>query len=257
MLSSTLCFIPSLLSITMHTHFNDNDWQAAQTRYKETTALPSSLIVPSLSTIRDQINASSSRPQSSPGPTLKQVMEQAAIPADILSKEQSELLVHGDDVDAVEIVKRIKSGQCKVETLIEAHLRMAAIAQQTLGCYSSIFFDKARIRAKELDRRISAGEDCGRLCGLPISIKAHIAYKDTGSDRGFIFDVLDPSSAQRLLDEEESGGANGISKSTLRLLRKQGDHMQTSDAVHVTALLDEGAVIIAKTVMPQSVMQLE
>jgi len=238
----------------MHTHFDDNDWRGVQKRYKESTAIPPSLIVQSLSAIRDKINDTNHSP-SSPGPSLKQVIQQASIPSSILSKDNLEIL--NQTKDATDLIGKLKRKKWSVEQVTESHLRMAAIAQQALGCYSSIFFEKARTRAKELDERIAAGKDCGKLCGLPISIKAHIAYQDTGSDRGFIFDVLDPAAMKKLLDEEEQSGAKRISKSTLNLLRKQGNHIQTMDAVHVKALLEEGAVIIAKTVMPQSVMQLE
>ncbi|UZJ57035.1 hypothetical protein CBS101457_006355 [Exobasidium rhododendri] len=239
----------------MHTHFDDHDWQAAQIRYKSSTALPSSLIVPSLSAIRDQINKPGSQPLSLPGPSFKEVIGEAAISNDILSEEHLEVIRAAKD--ATELIRKIKGGVWSITEVTEAHLRMAAIAQQVMGCYSSIFFDKARARAKKLDERMEAGENVGKLCGLPISIKAHIGYQGTGSDRGFIFDVLDQGSVSRLLDEEEKTGAKCVPQSTLRLLRKQGDHLQTLDAVHVTALLDEGAIIIAKTVMPQSVMQLD
>ena len=238
----------------MHTYFEDRQWQAARDRYKANTALPSSLLVPALSVIREKINESGQTPGIR-GPSFKEVIKKASVPAHVLSPQQSALL---DQVtDAVDLVQKVKARTWSVVEVTEAHLRMAAIAQQALGCYSDIFFEKARARAKQLDERIKAGEDCGRLCGLPISIKAHIAVEGTGSDRGFIFDVLEPAAAKQLIEEEEQTGAKGVPKSALNLLRKQGDHMQTSDAVHVKALLDEGAVVIAKTVMPQSVMQLE
>jgi amidase len=238
----------------MHTHFDDYDWQAARERYKESTALPSSLLVPSLSAIRDLINETSPS-LSSPGPSLSSVIAEAGVPHDILSPDQREI-IHGVH-DATDLIEKIKSRIWTISDVTEAHLRMAAIAQQALGCYSSIFFDAARARAKDLDRKVTSREDVGKLCGLPISVKAHIGCQGTGSDRGYIFDVLDPVSVTKLLDEEEKTGSKGISKSTLRLLRKQGDHLQTSTAKHIEALLDEGAIIIAKTVMPQSVMQLE
>jgi hypothetical protein len=230
------------------------DWQDARDRYKQSTALPSSLLVPNLSAIRDKIN-NSNQSTNSPGPSLKEVIEKVSISSEVLGKEHSHIL-NGVE-DATELVERIKRKEWSVEQVIESHLRMAAIAQQAVGCYSSIFFDKARARAKDLDRRLAVGEDCGRLCGVPISIKAHIAYEGTGSDRGFVFDVLDPSVVEKLLEDEERLGTHGISKSTMRLLKKQGNHLQSYDAVHVKALLNEGVVIIAKTVMPQSVMQLE
>lgn len=238
----------------MHTHLDDGDWQAAIRRYKESTSLPPSLIVPSLSQIRVKYNDTGEELQSA-GPSLRQVIKDANIPEAILSATDQNCL--SGDQDASSVIDMIKSKGISVLAIVERHLRMAAIAQQALGCYSEIFFDEARARANEIDERIQAGLECGKLCGLPISIKAHNSLKGSGSDRGFVFDVLDPATVQRLIDEETETGAKSISNSTLRLLGMQGPHTQAITSAHIRALLDEGAIIIAKTVMPQSVMQLE
>lgn len=238
----------------MHTHFDDGDWKEARRRYKESTALPASLIVPGLSKIRDEINTTESVP-TSPGPSLQDVMKQASIPEEILSSSHQSILNQIED--ATDLVGKIKSEKWSVEEVIEAHLRMAAVAQQVVGCYSEILFDKARKRAKDLDRRIKAGEDCGRLCGVPISSKAFMGYQETGTDRGFIFDVLDEETTKRLIEEEERTGAKSIPKDTLKMLAIQGPHHSKLEAGHIQAILQEGAVVIAKTTMPQSVMQLD
>ena len=238
----------------MHTNFDDSDWHAAQKRYKQSTAVPEELLVPGFDEIREKIGRARASPPTA-GSSFAQLLEASSISEQIISPAHKELLsTYGD---AHGLLRMIRNREVSIEEVTEAHLRMAALAQQALGCYSEIFFDQARRRAKELDRKIASGKTEGALLGLPISLKAHIALEKTGSDRGFIFDVLDPTSAKRLLDEEEATGTKSISKSTLDLLRIQGDHEQKTDGVIAAALLAEGAIVIAKTVMPQSVMQLD
>lgn len=239
----------------MHTHLDDGDWRQATKRYKESTALPSLFVVPSLSQLQVRFSESYDLKTQQAGPTLQQVIKEASLSADNLSPAQQSML--SQETDACTLIERVKNRDWSVAQVVETHLRMAAIAQQALGCYSEIFFDDARARASDIDEKIQAGKTCGRLCGLPISIKAHNSLKGSGSDRGFVFDVLDPVTVQRLIDEETKTGARSISKSTLRLLGLQGPHYQTITSAHINALLDEDAIIIAKTVMPQSVMQLE
>jgi amidase len=238
----------------MHTHLDDGDWQAAIRRYKESTALPAEYLVPALSQLREKFNDTGEELRSA-GPSLQQVIREAGVPADESFDPQQDWI--NQDTDACSLIEKVRSRNVSVIDVVERHLRMAAIAQQILGCYSEIFFDGARARAKEIDKRIQAGQDCGRLCGLPISIKAHQSLNGSGSDRGFVFDVLDPITVQSLIEEETKSGAKGISKSTLRLLDMQGPHTQVTTSAQIKALLDEGAIIIAKTVMPQSVMQLD
>lgn len=238
----------------MHTYLDEGGWQAARQRYKENTAIPEEYRIPSLSDVRDGINCSHQSP-STPGPSFRQHLDKASIPDSILNCDHRKVL--DSYTDGHDLLKSIREQKYTVEHVIESHLRLAALAQQALGCYSEIFFDQARARAKKIDEEIRSGRRVGRLAGLPISIKAHLSVENTGSDRGFIFDVLDPQTAKRLLDEEEATSAKGIPASTLRLLRMQGNHIQETDGAVAKALLAEGAIIIAKTVMPQSVMQLD
>ncbi|PWN99241.1 amidase signature enzyme [Tilletiopsis washingtonensis] len=89
-----------------------------------------------------------------------------------------------------------------------------------------------------------------------MSVKAHIGVQGTRSDRGILFDVLAPASVAELLRD---GGdvARSVTPATLEAMRTQGPHVQTEDAAIVRALLEAGVVIIAKTTMPQTVMQVD
>lgn len=238
----------------MHTNFDDGDWKAAVARYKNSVALPEKCIVAGLDDIRRQFNDADDHEPDRSGPCFEDVVAQ--------SEADTSFRTITDDTkagDGTALRDAILSGKWSVMEVTEAFLAKAALAQQVLGCFTEIYFDRARQRAKELDDKLakctSNKASLGALFGVPLSIKAHLAYEGSGSDRGFVFDVLDEASVDKILRAEER--RSEIPRSTLALLRKQGPHIMQKDGQMVHALLSEGAVIIGKTTMPQSIMHLD
>ncbi|PWN43222.1 amidase signature enzyme [Ceraceosorus guamensis] len=173
--------------------------------------------------------------------------------------------------DATDLLYALKTGKVSVRESTETFLSRSALSHYATGCLTSLLVDQARARARELDdlraRLVEAHGEASaishlpRLFGLPVSIKAHLGLRGTRSDRGIIFDVLNPTATQNLT---RSGGeiesrlkAQGTDLSVLELVRKQGTHVMQADAVLVRQLKQAGCVILAKTTMPQTVMALD
>lgn len=237
----------------MHVDFVDGDYKKTIEAYGATVAVPQAYVVPGLSKMRDDMNAALSRNEGAGEPIRidAQTTFRSLIEADqLLTAEELSLVEESDD--ATQLAAHIARGRWTCVQVTKVHLKLAALLQQACGPYSEIFFDAALKRAEELDR---SSEKAGRLFGVPVSIKAHISMEGTGSDRGFVFDVLRPDAKRRLVDELEKRGQ--VEESIINLLRKQAEHIGSSNAPIVDKLLSEGAIIIAKTRMPQSVMQLE
>jgi amidase len=249
----------------MHTHFQDGDWQAAIERFKASVALPKEFIVPGLDETRKTLSGSISNDQPNvSGKSFEQLLtENNSSVEKVLSAKHRSVLDDPASQEATTLRDAIVQGRWTVTEVVEAFLVKASLAQQILGCYTEIYFDRALQRAKELDGLLTKSknlEQLGSLFGIPISIKAHLGLQGSGSDRGFVFDVLDQESTDAILKREQSKSKDDpsrLSDSTLTLLSKQGTHIQTVTGHAISMLLEQGAIIIAKTTMPQSIMQLD
>lgn len=152
----------------------------------------------------------------------------------------------GPGADATELLALLRSGKVSAVDATTAFLERAQLAHRATGCLTSLFTEAALKRASELDElRTRDPKAMGPLHGLPISIKAHIGLVGSRSDRGILFDVLNPQAVEELLKD---GGevAKSVSPAILDAMRTQGPHLQVADAVIVRQLKAAGAVIIAK-----------
>lgn len=72
--------------------------------------------------------------------------------------------------------------------LTTAFCKRAAIAQQLTRCLTEIFFDRALVRAKELDVHLEeTGRTVGPLHGLPVSVKDRLDIKGLDTTVGMFF----------------------------------------------------------------------
>lgn len=138
-------------------------------------------------------------------------------------------------------------------------LNRASIVHQATNCLSHFFAEEALKRAKTLDDKRAQLERAGRLdllghlFGLPMSIKGHLSYNLHGSQRGFVFDVLPDPASHPLVQRN-------LSPKQIQLLAStQGGFVSDSpvNAHIVQLLLDNDAIIIGKTTMPQGIMHLD
>lgn len=255
----------TIIPFNMHTHFQDGNWQAAVERFKASVELPKELIVPGLDETRKTLSGNIANDQPNvAGKSFEQLLsENNASLQNVLTAKHRAILDDPASQEATTLRDAILQGRWTVSQVVEAFLVKAALAQQVLGCFTEIYFDRAVQRAKELDALLTKSKEVaqlGSLFGVPVSIKAHLGLEGSGSDRGFVFDVLDQESTDAILKREESKSKddpNRLSDSTLALLRKQGTHIQTVTGHAISMLLEQGAIIIGKTTMPQSIMQLD
>jgi len=127
--------------------------------------------------------------------------------------------------DATALLSAIHSRRLSSTEVVTAFCKRAAIAQQVTNCLTEILFTEAIAQAKELDTYMArTGKPRGPLHGLPMSVKD--TFKIRGHDASVGIAALCFKPAE--------------TNSTL-----------------VDILLDAGAVIIAKTNIPQTMMALD
>ncbi|QDS71929.1 hypothetical protein FKW77_000668 [Venturia effusa] len=132
----------------------------------------------------------------------------------------SDSLTSIDDVD--DLVKLMSTGKLMAHDVISAYIKRAVEAHQKTNCLTEVFFDEALKEAARLDEHYH--NHCnliGPLHGVPITLKDQFDVEGADSTIGYV------SRAFRPVRE---------------------------DAALVQILKDLGAVIIAKTNLPQSIM---
>ncbi|MGE5629025.1 MAG: Asp-tRNA(Asn)/Glu-tRNA(Gln) amidotransferase subunit GatA [Solirubrobacterales bacterium] len=78
---------------------------------------------------------------------------------------------------AHELLGLIKNKEVKIEDVVNSHFNRIKEVDSKVGAYLYVAEAEALEKAKELDRKISAGESTGALAGIPISIKDNISVK--------------------------------------------------------------------------------
>ncbi|KAF2432169.1 amidase [Tothia fuscella] len=152
-------------------------------------------------------------------------LDQSTIPEDvrgipascgILPREQIWITEH----TAVDLVRKLASGELSSVAVVEAFCARAAIAHQLVNCLTTYFSEEGLKRAAEMDEQMRAvGKPVGPLHGLPI------ALKDT-------YDV--------------------VGKPTTYGYAANINHRAERDSAVVKILRDAGAVFYVKTTMPQT-----
>ncbi|KAI9739657.1 MAG: hypothetical protein M1834_006375 [Cirrosporium novae-zelandiae] len=130
------------------------------------------------------------------------------------------------DVNDIQgLLNLLSGGQLTAEELVRAYIKRAVVAHETCNCLTEIFFDDAVLRAQELDVHFKqTGKLIGPLHGIPITLKDQFDVKGYDSTLGYVGRAFSPA---------------------------------TEDATLVTILKKLGAVILAKTNLPQSIMWCE
>lgn len=124
---------------------------------------------------------------------------------------------------AGEMLDRLAAGEVSSRALVEAHIARIEAVDGRIGAIVHRRFDEARAEADAADAARAKGQG-GPLAGLPITVKENFLLAGTAS--------------------------------TLGLEARRG-HRATDDAVLVEALRDAGAIILAKTNVPQLLLAQE
>jgi aspartyl-tRNA(Asn)/glutamyl-tRNA(Gln) amidotransferase subunit A len=121
---------------------------------------------------------------------------------------------------AVEIARRVRSGEVSASTIVEECLDQIQRFQPKLNAFVTVCADEARAQAAEIDGARAAGKPLGPLAGVPVSVK----------------DIL----LQR-------GGPTFRGSWTVREEGQAWDE----DAPSVARLREHGAVFLGKTTTPE------
>ncbi|KAK2609297.1 hypothetical protein QQS21_002078 [Conoideocrella luteorostrata] len=127
--------------------------------------------------------------------------------------------------DAREIVGAIERGQTTARNVTQAFIHRAVQTHRNTNCLTEIAFTNALERANELDDYVQRnGKVAGPLHGVPITMKDQFNVKGLDTTLGYVGRAFDPA---------------------------------TKSAVLVDILESLGAIIIAKSNIPQSIMWCE
>ncbi|KAB8215831.1 amidase signature domain-containing protein [Aspergillus novoparasiticus] len=130
------------------------------------------------------------------------------------------------DIDNISVlVDQFRTGKFTVEAVTLAYIRRAVIAQQLTNCITEVVFEDALTQARALDRAFQeTGHLKGPLHGVPVTLKDQFNIKGVDTTLGYVGRSFAPA---------------------------------TEDAALVQMLRDMGAIILAKTNLPQSIMWAE
>ncbi|KAI1134818.1 amidase [Hypoxylon sp. FL0543] len=132
-------------------------------------------------------------------------------------------VVEIDDISS--LVGRIASGELSAEAVTKAYIHKAIAAHGQTNCLTEILFRDALMQARELDEyRAEHGNVIGPLHGVPVTVKDQFNVRGYDTTLGYVGRTLNPA---------------------------------TEDAVLVAMLKKLGAVVLAKTNLPQSIMWCE
>ncbi len=120
-----------------------------------------------------------------------------------------------------EMVSKIKSRELSSEEVVSSYLKNISEKEQGVNAFLTVMGDDALAKAKEIDKRIAAGEKLGALAGIPIAVKDNICTEGVKT-----------TCASKMLQ----------------------DFVPPYDATVVKKLIAEDAVIIGKTNMDEFAM---
>jgi len=123
------------------------------------------------------------------------------------------------------MAERIRTGQISSLELVRAHLNQIERVNPSINAAVEVLAETAQQAAKAADQKLAAGERCGRLHGVPFSVKDSIDVKGT--------------------------------KTTAGTLGRQNATPADRDATLVARLRAAGAIPIAKTNLPDLLFSFE
>src|SRR6202166_3446826 len=106
---------------------------------------------------------------------------------------------------AEELARRVRGREASAAEALEAALERTAGVEPLIHAYLELFEEAARARARDVDRRVAAGEDPGPLAGVPVALKDNLnlaGHRLTCASRileGYVAPYT-ATAVQRLLD---------------------------------------------------------
>ncbi|OJJ71754.1 hypothetical protein ASPBRDRAFT_177419 [Aspergillus brasiliensis CBS 101740] len=130
------------------------------------------------------------------------------------------------DIDSIStLVGQLRSGRYTAEQVTRAYIQRSVIAHQLTNAITETAFEEALSQARVLDNHLhKTGELRGPLHGIPVSVKDQFDLKGVDTTLGYVGRAFAPA---------------------------------TEDAAIVRILKEMGAVVLAKTNLPQTLMWAE
>ncbi|RDW92240.1 hypothetical protein BP5796_01634 [Coleophoma crateriformis] len=161
------------------------------------------------------------KPEAMPAPETVD-LRPVATSCGILSAKELEIT---GDYDATALLEKIASGAYTALEVVTAYCKRAAVGQQLCNSLTEIMFADAIAAAAQLDETFKAtGKTVGPLHGLPMTFKECFHVKGYDASDGYISRTFDPS---------------------------------TYDSYMIQLVRKAGAVVIAKTNTPQTMLVAE
>lgn len=109
---------------------------------------------------------------------------------------------------AQELKARFISGELSAEKITDYTLERIALHDPSIGAFLTLFSDRMREKARQLDKKRAGGKPLGKLAGVPIAIKdnIHVSGELTTCASQFLsnYRALFDATAVRLLEEEDA-----------------------------------------------------
>ncbi len=111
-------------------------------------------------------------------------------------------------LSAIELRDAFQRGEFSATAIVEHFLNRIKTYDKELGCFLSVFTERALEKAALLDKRRLAGEKLGKLAGIPIAIKdnIHVKGEKTTCASKFLpnYDAIFDATATQLLEAEDA-----------------------------------------------------
>ncbi|MEO9223544.1 MAG: amidase family protein, partial [Acidimicrobiales bacterium] len=78
---------------------------------------------------------------------------------------------------AVDLANAVRSGAKSARVAVDAHLDTIAAHEDEIHAFNLVLADEARAAADAIDTKVAAGEDPGRLAGVPIALKDNLCTR--------------------------------------------------------------------------------
>jgi len=80
-------------------------------------------------------------------------------------------------LSAAEIAAKVRSQEMKAEAITTAYLDRIRTLDPKIKAFNEVFIDRALKQAKDVDAKISKGENAGALAGVPIAVKDNMLIR--------------------------------------------------------------------------------
>src|SRR5689334_8660856 len=81
------------------------------------------------------------------------------------------------ELSVEEVASAVRAREASASEVLEACLVRTERVEPLIRAYLEVFTDEARARASRIDRAIAAGEDPGRLAGVPVALKDNLSLE--------------------------------------------------------------------------------